>query len=247
LTTQAGVRLSDLTTITRRLCERTLALDFGLPVTHVYQPLDYAWQPHSRYLERYGNAPREVLLLGMNPGPFGMAQTGIPFGDVGLVRDWLGIREAVERPDNEHPKRPVLGFDCPRSEVSGRRLWSWARTRFDAPERFFRRFFVWNYCPLSFMEASGRNRTPDKLPLGERRALFEVCDEALTAAVQHLRPRYVVGVGRFAAERAAIALGPTQTIIGTAPHPSPANPAANRGWEPIFEKALREIGIDPLP
>ena len=180
----------------------------------------------------------------MNPGPFGMAQTGVPFGDVGLVRDWLGIREPVSRPENEHPKRPVSGFDCPRSEVSGRRLWGWARSRFGTPDRFFQRFFVWNYCPLSFMEASGRNRTPDKLPAEERRALFQVCNEALAAAVQCLQPSFVIGVGRFAADRAVAALDLETLRIGTAPHPSPASPAANRGWEPIFERALLEIGIE---
>ncbi len=232
--------------ITQRLTEQMLALRFAPPVTHVYHPLDYAREPHRRYLQRYGAAPREILLLGMNPGPFGMAQTGIPFGDVDLVRVWLYFREPLRRPETEHPKRPVLGFDCPRGEVSGRRLWGWARRRFEVPERFFTRFFVWNYCPLSFMEASGRNRTPDKLPLDERRALFELCDEALVDAVKHLQPRYVVGIGRFAADRAASALGQSRVTVGTAPHPSPANPAANRGWEPIFEAALEEIGIDSL-
>src|SRR5688572_32536315 len=95
----------------------------------------------------------------MNPGPFGMAQTGVPFGDVAMVRDWLGIVAAVAKPRDEHPKRPVLGFECQRSEVSGARLWGWARARFGTPQRFFERFFVANYCPLAFMESSGANRT----------------------------------------------------------------------------------------
>ena len=138
----------------------------------VYNPLEYARAPHELYLSRYGGGPKEVLLLGMNPGPFGMAQTGVPFGDVTMVRDWLGIVAAVAKPLDEHPKRPVLGFDCHRSEVSGTRLWGWARDRFGTPERFFQRFFVANYCPLAFMESSGANRTPDKLPAAEQQALF---------------------------------------------------------------------------
>ena len=125
----------------------------------------YARAPHEQYLRRYGDArPSRVLLMGMNPGPFGMAQTGVPFGDVRMVRDFLGIEAPVARPPREHPARPITGFACARSEVSGTRLWGWARDRFGTAERFFERFFVVNYCPLVFMEESGRNRTPDKLP-----------------------------------------------------------------------------------
>ena len=161
-----------LVRIDRKLSKEVSALSFAEPVCHVYNPLDYARGPHEAFLKRYGEGPKEVLLLGMNPGPWGMAQTGVPFGDVGLVRDWLGITGKVSRPDGEHPKRRVEGFDCGRSEVSGSRLWGWARERFETPERFFARFFVINYCPLAFLEASGRNRTPDKLPKAEREALL---------------------------------------------------------------------------
>src|SRR5690606_6715112 len=127
----------------------------------------------------YGRGPKEILLLGMNPGPFGMAQTGVPFGEIAAVRDWLGVRGVVGRPAIEHPKRPVQGFGCHRSEGSGKRLWGWAQDRFGEPERFFDRFFVVNYCPLVFLEVGGRNRTPDKLPVREREPLFEACDRAL--------------------------------------------------------------------
>src|SRR5690606_19431577 len=142
--------------------------------------------------------PKEVVLVGMNPGPFGMAQTGVPFGEVAAVRDWMGIEAAIGRPPEEHPKRPVLGFDCPRSEVSGARLWGWAKDRFGTPEAFFARFFVINYCPLVFLEESGRNRTPDKLPAAEREALTAVCDRALRDSIEVLSPQHVVGVGTWA-------------------------------------------------
>jgi single-strand selective monofunctional uracil DNA glycosylase len=218
-------------------------LRFGPPVTHVYRPLVYARAPWVAYLKRFGDAPKEVLLLGMNPGPFGMAQTGVPFGEVRLVRDWLGIEAPVRRPRNEHPRRPVEGFACTRSEVSGARLWGWARERFGEPELFFARFFVWNYCPLVFMEATGRNRTPDKLAAAERSALFRRCDVALERAVALLQPRFVVGIGRFAEARARSALGEGRVAIGAIPHPSPASPAANRGWAPQAELALAGLGL----
>ena len=233
-----------IVSIARNLSRRTGALGFALPVTHVYNPLEYAWAPHRAYLLRYGTGSPEILMLGMNPGPFGMAQTGVPFGDVEITRDWLGIQGKVKRPRPEHPKRPVTGFDCPRGEVSGRRLWSWARTRLGDPDDFFERFFVWNYCPLCFMEDSGRNRTPDKLPAAERTPLYEACDAALVHVVRTLGARHVLGIGRFAADRARAALADDTVTVSVAPHPSPASPLANRGWAEAFEQALESAGIE---
>ena len=172
-----------------------------------------------------------------------MAQTGVPFGEIAAVRDWLGLAARIGTPDNEHPRRPVLGFDCPRSEVSGARLWGWARERFGTPERFFARFFVANYCPLVFMAETGRNVTPDKLPKQEREPLFAACDRALTRTVEHFRPRFVIGVGKFAETKARQVLGqPAGVTIGSVPHPSPASPLANRGWAPLMDAALGELG-----
>jgi len=233
----------ELVEIARRLRQDVTRLEFAPPVTHIYNPLDYAWKPHRLYLERYGRGKPHVILLGMNPGPFGMAQTGVPFGDVAMVRDWLDIEAPVGRPAREHPKRPILGFDCPRAEVSGRRLWGWARDAFGRPERFFGRFFVANYCPLAFLEASGRNRTPDKLLRAERAALFGACDVALRRTIERMHPEFVVGVGRFAADRAAAVLEGMQVKLGVVPHPSPASPAANRGWAAQATRALAELGI----
>lgn len=235
-----------LVEIAERLRADVAGLDLARgPVTHVYNPLDYAWEPHCAYLTRYGAGRPDVVLVGMNPGPYGMAQTGVPFGDVAMVRDWLGIQGPVGKPPREHPKRPIEGFACPRSEVSGQRLWGWARRRFGTPERFFARFFVLNYCPLCFMEESGANRTPDKLPAADRKRLFQVCDPALRDAVERLAPAYVFGVGAFAAGRAAASLGGLACQIGQILHPSPANPRANRNWEGEVEAVLGPLGVLP--
>src|SRR5205085_6224553 len=107
----------DLVATSRRLAREADKLRFAAPVTNVYNPLIYARAPHELYLRRFGQGQKSVLFLGMNPGPFGMAQTGVPFGDVARVRDFLGIDAAVGRPELEHPARPVTGFACPRSEV----------------------------------------------------------------------------------------------------------------------------------
>ncbi len=234
----------DLVAVSRRLCRRVERLTFGLPVTHVYNPLRYASELHEAYLHRYGRGTRPVVLLGMNPGPFGMAQTGVPFGDAAMVRDWLGLDAAVRKPAREHPRRPVLGLGCPRGEVSGARLWGWARDRFGSPEKFFARFFVANYCPLAFLEESGRNRTPDKLPATEQAALFEACDEALAAVVAVLAPRHVIGVGTFAAGRARKALSGVDVTFGAILHPSPASPLANRNWAETAERQLAACGVE---
>ena len=232
----------DLVRIGRRLSRRVDRLSFGPPVTHVYDPLVYARRPHELYLERHAHPGIEALFVGMNPGPFGMAQTGVPFGEVAAVRDWLKIEEPVRRPKVEHEKRPIEGFACKRSEVSGQRLWGWAQDKFGTPKKFFARFFVWNYCPLVFMEESGRNRTPDKLAVEERDELYAVCDESLAQVMEAIAPQRVIGIGRFAQDRARRALG-AGIDVGTILHPSPASPIANRGWAPQVNRQLEAMGI----
>lgn len=230
----------------RTLARAVDALSFAPPVHTVYDPLTYARAPHELYLERFGGGRKEAVFVGMNPGPFGMAQTGVPFGDVTMVRDFLGIEAEVGRPATEHPKRPIEGFRCRRSEVSGTRLWGWARDRFGTSEAFFARFFVWNYCPLAFVEASGANRTPDKLPAREREPLFAACDDALVAMVTALEPSLVIGVGAWAKARAESALAgrvPAGVRFGTVLHPSPASPRANRGWAQQAEADLLALGV----
>ena len=244
---QVTGRAARLARLATRLSGQVGEMRFGPPVSHVYNPLDYAGEAHQEYLRRFGGAPGRVVLLGMNPGPWGMTQTGVPFGEVELVRDWLGIRAPIGRPRREHPKRPVEGFGCRRREVSGRRLWSWARDRFGSPERFFERFFVANYCPLLFLEETGRNLTPDRLRAAEREPLLAACDAAFRDLVEILEPRLVVGVGGFAEGRAARALAGASVPVGRVLHPSPASPAANRGWRQAAERQLAALGVGLEP
>ncbi len=225
------------------LQQQLLTLTFSHPISHVYNPLDYAYPPMEEYYQRYGLGKREILLLGMNPGPWGMAQTGVPFGDVVMVRDWMKINHPVDKPKNEHLKRPVMGFSCHRREISGSRLWGWAKERFSTPNHFFQRFFVYNYCPLCFMEESGRNHTPDKIRVDERQPLVEYCNQALQKMVDYYQPKYVIGIGGFAEKQAKQCLEAKSIVISKIPHPSPANPVANRGWDKAAEKAFAEIGI----
>jgi single-strand selective monofunctional uracil DNA glycosylase len=228
----------------RALADQLRPLSFTT-ASHVYLPLDYARQPHELYLSRFGTGKKRVIFLGMNPGPFGMAQTGVPFGEIAAVRDWMGISAPVTRPDREHPKRPVQGFNCPKSEVSGRRLWGLFAERFDTAEHFFRDHFVLNYCPLIWMTATGANLTPDKLPAAEMEPVETACLAHLTRAIELLDPQYLIGVGAFAEERLRAAAEKINSTakLGRILHPSPASPAANRGWAEAATKQLLAQGL----
>ena len=237
-----AIRSRALRAAARRLSRDVAGLRFAAPVARVYDPLDYARKPHAAYLDAYATSRKRVVFLGMNPGPFGMAQTGVPFGDVEQVRGFLGIEAPVGRPSQEHPKRPVHGFACARSEVSGTRLWGAIAAHYGSAARFFADHFVANYCPLLFLEASGRNRTPDKLPAAEREALYRACDRHLLRLVEVLEPGWVVGVGTFAEARARAALG-DRVRLARVLHPSPASPLAQRDWAGTARRELIAQGV----
>tara|TARA_B100000686_G_scaffold347763_1_gene437198 strand:- start:737 stop:1453 length:717 start_codon:yes stop_codon:yes gene_type:complete len=227
----------------RELSDACNALTFAKPVEYVYNPLDYAWPAHEQYLNLAGGAPKKIIFLGMNPGPFGMAQTGVPFGEVTAVRDWIGIDAPIGKPAREHSKRPVDGLACTRSEVSGRRLWGLFSERFGTPKKFFADHFIINHCPLAFMEDTGRNRTPDKLPAAESSPLMAACDAHLRCVVEILEPEWLIAVGGFAEKCAAEALDGIDVRIGKILHPSPASPAANRGWAEQASAQLTDQGV----
>lgn len=232
--------------LANRFSKKVSKIDFEGVVPWVYNPLDYAKKPHQTYLSRYARASCKVMFLGMNPGPWGMAQTGVPFGEIAAVQEFLSIDEKVGKPKPEHPKRPIEGFDCKRSEVSGRRLWGLFSSRFPDPDTFFEEHFVSNYCPLIFMEESARNVTPDKLPSQTRAVLEEVCDAHLAELIGLLEPEWIVGVGAFAekcAERVQKQHALPELRIGRILHPSPASPAANKDWSGTASRQLRELGI----
>jgi single-strand selective monofunctional uracil DNA glycosylase len=229
----------------RALSTAVAGLDFSPPVSHIYNPLVYAWAAHELYLRRYAAGRKKVIFIGMNPGPFGMVQCGVPFGEIAAVRDWMGIEATIDRPRIENPKRIVEGFACTRSEVSGRRLWGLFAQRFGTAEAFFAGHFVANYCPLAFFD-HGRNLTPDKLPAAEAAPLYAACDAHLRELVALLDAQWVIGVGGFAAARAAQALSGTGVRVGKILHPSPASPAANRGWAEAASQQLNALGIWPV-
>ncbi len=237
----------DLIAHAKRLVKSLKGNKFGGDVSIVYNPLEYAWKSHEQYLVRYGQGQKKVLMLGMNPGPWGMSQTGVPFGEIAAVRDWMGIEEEVEKPKNEHAKRPIEGFACTRSEVSGKRLWGLFAERFESADSFFEEHFVVNFCPLVWMGESGKNITPDKLPAAEMEPVYAACRQHLKDVIETLQPEWLIGVGAFAEKQLATVVKAhfpeADLTVGKVLHPSPASPAANRGWAEAATKQLIAQGV----
>jgi single-strand selective monofunctional uracil DNA glycosylase len=227
----------------RDACE---ALSFSADVPYVYNPLEYAWDPHSKFATRFGKGiSRRGIFVGMNPGPWGMGQTGVPFGDITKVRDWMGITGKVEAPPRMHPKRPVQGFTTKRREPSGTRLYGWAEEKYGTADAFFAEFFVLNYCPLLFFTESGANLTPPQLKKSETSLLYAACDRHVAQVVDALKPEFLIGVGGFAEARISevVEREGLDVKVGSVLHPSPANPKANQGWARQAEAQLQKLGV----
>lgn len=232
-----------LTPAIDELNARLRGIEFSDPVACTYNPLEYAREAHLLYLKRFGTGKKRVVFLGMNPGPYGMVQTGVPFGEVSMVRDWMGIEAEIGRPSVVHPKRPIEGFDCARSEVSGRRLWGLMAERYPKARSFFSRHLVLNFCPLVWMTETGKNITPDQLPRAQTTAVFEACDAFLLRCFDYYRPEFVVGIGVFAEKQAKRLCTEPSIRIGRMLHPSPASPIANKHWPQRAIDDLVELGV----
>ena len=237
--------MTPLLAIADRLSRELAALRFRAPVAFVYNPLDYAREAYAAYVERFAAGPKEAVFVGMNPGPFGMAQTGVPFGEVASVRDWLGIRardrQARARASRSGPSPDSIAI-APKSAASDCGAGRAAASR--TPDAFFARFFVANYCPLLFLEElrpqPAARQARERRATGDRRALRR----SVARDGAQLAPRCVLGIGRFAERRAGIALAGMGVDVGFIPHPSPASPAANRGWEAQAEAAIAGCGVE---
>lgn len=234
-------KLLSLTDDLRKACNELVFTFDG----YVYNPVDYAWDCHKAFLERYVRKDAKALMLGMNPGPFGMMQTGVPFGEINAVLSFLDIHEKVSRPAVEHPARPVLGLGINRSEKSGERLWALMKDHYKSPVEFSKEIALFNYCPLGFLmnTKTAKNETPDHLAKEERQALEKVCNTYLTAVLDLIRPSYLIGVGKYAEKKLIEVNNDESAVIFSIIHPSPGNPQANRGWAEKTETRLKEMGL----
>lgn len=208
-----------------------------------YNPLEYAWDAHEAYLKRMGSSSARTVVLGMNPGPHGMGQMGIPFAATSMVRDLLDITGIpVNQPEAVDPRRPVIGLDYPREEVSGTRLWSLLSERYGNAEAIASNVFLVNHCPLMlFTGPRATNITPDKVAGPTAHALLERCDEHLREVVGVLDTKRVIGVGKFAESRAKAALVDYSVEVLGCWHPSPASPLANRNGGADWRANVRAV------
>lgn len=227
------------------LSKKISVLKFSEPVIEVYNPLDYAWNGFESYFKKFFNPNVKNIFLGMNPGPYGMAQTGVPFGEVNFVKNWLGLKDIrINKPANDHEYYPIQGLNCNRSEVSGKRLWGLFKEKFVTPEKFFSENFVLNYCPLLFIAEGariGRNLTPDKLKSKEREILFAMCNESLKKIIELINPEYLIGIGNFATLRLE-EVNVNSKIVKIL-HPSPASPLSAVNWDLKAANQLISAGV----
>jgi single-strand selective monofunctional uracil DNA glycosylase len=238
------------------VCDKAItSLEKAEAVAHATNPLDYAWDHHVQFIEQWGGLGATTLLLGMNPGPWGMAQTGVPFGATQVARDFLRIEaRTLTTPLNAHPKRPIVGMDLERQEVSGTRLWKLMEELYGSPEATFSNLFVVNHCPLLLLGERGQNITPDNVPKALIEPVLEACDNHLREVVDIMGITRIVGVGKYAEKRARLALnagkkGPGKASDGrdveitTCWHPSPASPLANRNDGADWRENVRNVLI----
>lgn len=192
----------------------------------VCDPLVYAWDNYEAFIRLSARAGQKVLFLGMNPGPYGMMQTGVPFGDVMMVRDYLGISGDIDMPAAQPENKPIVGMKTTKREASGMKFWGMAASYGD-PESFFSAAAVLTYCPLVFIDGK-RNVTPSELPRSDRRTIDSICQGYLERMMDILRPRKAIALGHYAEERLRKA-GIDDPVYF--PHPSPRNPSSSAFWD----------------
>ncbi|XP_022920876.2 single-strand selective monofunctional uracil DNA glycosylase-like [Onthophagus taurus] len=217
-------------------------LTFSSPAHYIYNPLEYAWKPHSTFVKTYCKGTKDVLFLRINPGPWGMCQTGIPFGEVNISKEWLKMNGEVEKPKNECPKKQIKGFECHRSEQSGKRFYGFFKNLCRTPEVFFKNAFVYNFCPLSFMEKEEEgkrcaNITPDKLKGQIKKDLENICGKTLVNILKLLDVKIIVAVGRYTEKQAVKIIQESQLDIEVIymRHPSRM---AGRNWSKTAQNVL---------
>ena len=178
-----------------------------------------------------------------------ISASGVPFGEVSVVNNWLKINGVVGKPRVEHPKRQIEGLNCKRREVSGERFWNFIKSVSGTPEIFFRNCLVYNHCPLIFMGKSGKNVTPPDMKIDVRNKLLQLCDETLKDVIELYSVKHIVGLGRFAETRAKKVVNDNlikNVDVSFLIHPSPASPAANKGWNDLAYKTLTDSKVIEL-
>ena len=113
-----------------------------------YNPLNYAWNVHEEYLRRMGGLGAKNGGSWNESGTSWMGQMGIPFAATSVVRDLLGISGIpVNQPNTPDERRPVIGLEYHKEEVSGTRLWGLLNDHMAMLTRLHPEFSLVNHCP----------------------------------------------------------------------------------------------------
>lgn len=222
-------------------------LNYGPNVEYIYSPLDYASNLHKVFLKKFLCTSKKVLFLGINPGPWGMCQTGIPFGEVNIVRSYLRVDGEVLTPTNCHPQRPITGLNCHRSEVSGKRLWDlFIELSEGDPYKFFKDCFIHNYFPLALMNNNAKNITPGDLKSEYQKELQEICDKSLSDILTLFHTEIIVAIGKYAEKRSNEVVKKfrlTNIKVVQIPHPSPRSVGTAEKWKKETLVQLKSYNI----
>jgi single-strand selective monofunctional uracil DNA glycosylase len=223
----------------------------------VLNPGRYGERWHARFRRAYPMSPRPLLVFGLNPGPYGMAQTGVPFTDLkrlesalpGLWKDLVASGEPVTRPGLAPPS---LARHLTRTfESSSVRVYRFLERAYGRPELALREVVFVNPCPLLFIDPeTGANRTPADLPRALRarkaaelvHAFEELRRATVLEAVAELEPRGAILLGRDVAaavgEALRAALGARSVVEWE--HPARAVPET---WSRGLADELRKRGL----
>lgn len=233
----------------------------------VVNPGSYGERWHARFRRTYPLRRNPLLFCGLNPGPYGMAQTGVPFTDLKRLRAELprlateleATGSALVPPGlAPAPLRPFLTRTFESSSVRVYRFLALVR---ETAEAALRDVVFVNPCPLLFVERrSGENRTPADLPRELRRAagtaragleraarLMAAFDaarlEVVTRAVERLEPRGAVLLGRDVAAVIGDSLRARLGARAVVEWEHPARAVPDR-WARGLASELRRRGLD---
>lgn len=209
----------------------------------IYNPLEYCLDPFIQYLEK-GGEKRDIVFLGMNPGPFGMMQNGIPFGASNFVNNYLNIEKDFDKQkiEKEHPKYKIIGKNIERQEISGTKLWGLIQSFYPDSNTFLENQIVLNYLQLAILDKEkGKNITPDKLNKDVRTKIENICDNQLREILDILESKVLIGVGKYSYD-SLLRVKKNEKVIKIN-HPSPLNARYFKTWTEDTKKLLIDENI----
>ncbi|KAI8124664.1 hypothetical protein FF38_10666 [Lucilia cuprina] len=225
-----------------QLNEKLRNITTPLEISYIYNPVEYAADLHQAYLKKYLKGGKKVLFIGLNPGPNGMGQTGIPFGNITTVRDKMGLNGTVNQPPNIHPKRPVNGLATTIEEPSGKRLWTKFQELSDGSlDIFFEQCFVYNFCPLLFYNSKGDYISPQKLKAPYNRQISNACLHTIEQILELIQPEVIVAIGRYAYDNLKAVKYCIEKRLLYLRHPSPR--ACTKNWSKIADEFFKNENL----